>query len=153
MTTPEAFPGVRYVIDTNVVSEITRADADRNVILWFDRVGFSKLAVAAPTVIELRYGVEKLPAGRKRDQLDARLSEFLDVFLGGRVLPFGRQEADACGRLLARKRALGESLDDHLSDAMIAACALVAGLSVATRNEKEFRNTGLKLVNPWRARR
>jgi predicted nucleic acid-binding protein len=54
---------------------------------------------------------------------------------------------------MARKRSLGEGLEDHVADAMIAACALMAGLAVAARNENEFRNTGVKIVNPWLSKR
>jgi hypothetical protein len=149
MITPAALSGVRYLVDTNVLSEIARTEPDRNVILWFDRVGFAKVALAAPTLLEIRYGIEQRPPGRRRDLLEMRLLEFIEGFLGGRIAPFGRDEAEACGRIMANKRALGESLDDHLADAMIAACAMTAGLAVATRNEREFRNTGVKLVNPW----
>ncbi|GAB6044274.1 hypothetical protein [Endothiovibrio diazotrophicus] len=50
---------------------------------------------------------------------------------------------------MARKRALGESLDAHLPDAMIAGIAAAAGMTVATRNESEFRHSGVDYVNPW----
>ena len=143
----------QFIIDTNVISEVMRADADREVVLWFDRVGFSKLAVASPTIMEVRYGIEQMPVGPRRKLREARFAELIDVFLDGRVIGYGREESGECARIMAKKRALGESLDDHLADAMIAACAVTAGLSVATRNESEFRNTGVKTVNPWRAKR
>jgi hypothetical protein len=150
--TPLDLEGVLYVLDTNVVSEWMRPEVDRDVTLWLDRVGAGRLAIAAPTVSELRYGVERLPDGSKREALKTRIEELLALFFDRRVIPFGRDEADACGRLMAKKRALGDGLEDHIADAMIAACALVAGLAVATRNEAQFRNTGVKFVNPWKKR-
>lgn len=142
--------GVRFVLDTNVVSELMQASPDPVVQAWSDRQGAGRLAIAAPSLLELRYGVEILAAGRRRDALAERINGFLEDLFGPRIIAFGAQEATACSSLMAKKRALGESLDDHLADAMIAACALVSELAVATRNENDFRNTGVRIVNPWR---
>lgn len=153
MTDGKGLKGARFVLDTYVVSELMKAAPEGAVNDWYDRTGAAALAVAAPTLFELRYGVEILPAGGRRNALGDRLDEFIRLLFGDRILAYGAPEAEACAVLMAKKRALGEPLDDHLADAMIAACAAAAGLAVATRNEREFRNTGVKLVNPWRARR
>ena len=145
--------GARYLVDTNVISEVMRPEADREVLLWFDRIGFSRVALASPTVMEMKYGIEQMPIGARRSRREMQFADLLEVYLGGRVVSYGREEAEECARIMAKKREIGESLEDHLADAMIAACALTAGLAVATRNETEFRNTGVKIVNPWRSKR
>lgn len=145
--------GAVYALDTNVLSELISDEVDRTVLLWLDKVGTQRIAIPAPVVTEVLYGVEILPAGRKRDGLSARFEEMMGLLFLPRIIDFGRREAEECARIMAKKRALGESLEDHLADAMIAACALTSGLAVATRNESEFRNTGVKVVNPWRAKR
>lgn len=146
----EALAGARYALDTSVVSELMRAAPDARVQAWCDAQGSARLAIAAPTVMELCYGAELLSDSERKHSLLERIEAFVSALFGPRILGFGANEARACAALMAKKRALGESLDDHLADAMIAACGRIAGLAVATRNEREFRNTGVKVVNPWR---
>ena len=145
--------GVEFVLDSNVVSELTRREPDARVMLWLDGRPASSLAIAATTIQEIRYGLERLDPGKRREALFAQFEGLKRDLFESRVIAYGEREAETCARIMAKKRSIGESLDNHLNDAMIAACALTAGLAVATRNENEFRNTGVKIVNPWRARR
>ena len=55
-----------------------------------------------------------------------------------------------CARIMEEKRRRGESLDHHLPDVMLAGTAVSHGLAIVTRNDRVFRNTGVKTVNPWR---
>lgn len=139
----------RYLLDTNVISELMRPEPSARVLDWIDAVGVSGLAIAAITRWEIRYGLALLPEGKRRDDLVLRFDGFLTELLGAGVLDFTSAAAEACAEIMARKRALGEPLDDHLPDAMIAGTAAAAGLTVVTRNRAEFRNCGLPLVDPW----
>ena len=74
---------------------------------------------------------------------------WLEDLTEGRVFDWTLEGAQACARIMETKRHRVEPLDGHLPDAMIAAAALNRRLTVMTRNEGEFRNTGVSLVNPW----
>ncbi len=141
--------GNRYLLDTNVVSELMRPQPNPAVLAWIDAAGVGGLAISTVTCWETRYGLARLPEGKRRDDLRLRFEGLVtDLFRAG-VLDFTAAAANACAQIMARKRALGESLDDHLPDAMIAGIAAAVRITVATRNRAEFRNCGLSLVDPW----
>jgi hypothetical protein len=145
-----ALASAAYILDSNVVSELMRPRPATPVLAWLDRQGVMKLATAAPVIWEIRYGIEILSDSDRRDRLSRRFEELAQALFADRIVTFGGEAARFCASIMAEKRALGEPLDDHLPDAMTAACALHAGVGVATRNLAEFRNTGVKLVNPWK---
>jgi len=97
------------------------------------------------------YGLALLPDGKRRDELTLRFDALVTDLFGAGVYDFTTAAAERCASIMAGKRALGEPLDDHLPDAMIAGIAAQAGLPVATRNRAEFRNCGLVLIDPWAA--
>lgn len=136
-----------YLLDTNVVSELRKirhGRADKNVADWAERVDAARLFVSAITIMELELGV--LAIERK----DAAQGAALRAWLEQRVLPeFSRRTlsidtavAQCCARLhVPDKR--GER------DALIAATALVHGMTVVTRNEADFQPAGVNIINPW----
>ena len=89
--------------------------------------------------------VARAPAWRPPFPLQRVLDEVFD----GRVFDWTQADAEACANIMEAKRRLGEPLDHHLPDAMIAATAVTRRLTVLTRNESEFRSTGVAWVNPW----
>lgn len=133
------------VLDTNVLSELMRPHPEQRVIAWLQR---HARVIALPTVAigELRYGVGRLPSGRRKKSLamalDALVDRFSDVLISYDVLA-----ANACGEILAVAEAAGRPMS--LADAQIAACTRVARASLATRNAGDFVTTGLVLINPW----
>lgn len=138
-----------YLLDTNVVSELMRPAPSASVLAWMDSVGVAGLALCAVSHWEVRYGLALLPDGRRRDDLTRRFDALVSELFGAGVYDLTSDAAERCALIMARKRALGESLDDHLPDALIAGIAAASGLKVATRNRAEFRNCGLDLVDPW----
>ncbi|MEA3640810.1 MAG: type II toxin-antitoxin system VapC family toxin [Lamprobacter sp.] len=138
-----------YLLDTNVVSELMRPEPSPLVLGWIDSVGIGGLAISAITRWEIRYGLALLAQGKRREDLALRFDGLITDLFGAGTLDFTSAAAEACVLIMARKRALGESLDEHLPDAMIAGIASAYGMTVATRNRAEFRNCGLALVNPW----
>lgn len=136
-----------YLLNTNVVSELRRrtaGKADPTVVAWASQVNIEDARISAVTVMELERGVLLI---ERRDPSQGRLlrrwledSIYLDFV--DRTIPYDAAEAKACARLhVPRTR--------PERDAMIAATALVHSCTVATRNEKDFEDTGVAIVNPW----
>lgn len=143
--------GTVYLLDTNVISELMRQKPSPAVLAWIDGAGIEGLAVSAVSRWEIRYGLALLPAGKRRDDLALRFDGLVAELFGAGVYDFTSAAAERCASIMAQKRSMGESLDDHLPDAMIAGIAADAGLTVITRNWAEFRNCGIPLVDPWAA--
>ena len=139
-----------FVLDTNVVSELRKVrlgKADVNVRAWAQSVDAADLFVSAITIMELELGV--LAIERKDATQGALLRSWLEQQVlpefAGRTLPVDTAVAQRCARLhLPDKR--GER------DALIAATALVHGMTVVTRNVADFEPTGVRVLNPWSAR-
>ena len=72
-----------------------------------------------------------------------------DNIFDERVLDWTVADARACARIMEEKRRRGEALDGHLPDAMPAGTAVCRGLAIVTRNQRDFRNTGVEPINPW----
>ena len=138
-----------FVLDTNVVSELRKVrlgKADANVATWTESVDAADLFVSAITILELELGV--LSIERKDAAQGAMLRAWLEQHVlpefSGRTLPVDTAVAQRCAGLhVPDKR--GER------DALIAATALVHGMTVVTRNVADFEPTGVKILNPWEA--
>lgn len=138
-----------FVLDTNVVSELRKAGdgrADPNVTAWLAGYDAAAFYLSAITIMELEIGVERI---ERRDRAQgALLRTWLDLRVlpefDGRVLSIDVVVALQCARL---------HVPDPRSDrdALIAATALVHGMTVVTRNVADFQNTGIPLINPWQA--
>ncbi|MBB5441504.1 putative nucleic acid-binding protein [Paraburkholderia sp. Clong3] len=136
-----------FVIDTNVVSELRKGRrADANLVAWAKSVDASALFVSAITIMELATGV--LLKERSDPSQGALLRAWLDEHVltefADRVLPVDTGVALRCARLHVPDRRSER-------DALIAATAIVHGMTVVTRNVADFVATGVSLVNPWQA--
>lgn len=135
------------VLDTNVVSELMRDRPQPAVLAWLDRQPVSTLFVTAITEAELRYGVEILPAGHRRERLAAEIESTLREDFSRRILPFDSAAARAYATIMADRRATGRPIGQ--SDCQIAAIARSRGVPVATRDVTDFAGCGITVVNPW----
>jgi hypothetical protein len=133
------------VVDTNVLSELTRPHPEPRVVTWL-RKNTALLALPTVAIGELRYGVMRLPDGRRRSSLEAALDALVAQFAAN-LISYDVLAANACGEILAVAEAAGRPMS--LADAQIAACARVARASLATRNVNDFATTRLNLINPW----
>lgn len=115
---------------------------------WIDSRERGDLFVTAITIMELRFGIEVMPAGHRRRAIEAEVRKLLEVKFLGRIFPFDEDAAEICGRLRASRRAIGRPMHD-LADAAIAAIALSRSASLATRNLADFADLGLDLIDPW----
>lgn len=135
-----------YLLDTNVVSELRKPRADKQVKAWAAGVPSANLFVSAITVLELETGVLQMERRDKRQ--GAALCRWLDgqvlPAFAGRVLAVDTAVALQCARLHVPDRMAD-------GDALIAAIALVHGLIVVTRNTSDFEPAGVGLLNPWLA--
>lgn len=136
------------VVDTNVLSELTRPAPSPTVVDWFRR---NAHLIAIPTVAlgEMRYGVARLPDGKRKRSLAKALDALVDRFAAS-VLAYDVQAANACGDILASAEAAGRPM--ALADAQIAAIAKVAQAQLATRNVSDFAVARVQLIDPWQTR-
>lgn len=135
------------VLDTNVISEVFRPHPDARVVAWLESLS-GDVAITAITLAELLAGVRRLPDGRRRSALGATIDTALQPYRQTRaVLAFDDKAADHYADvLLARDQA---GLPISTADAQIAAICRAHSASCATRNTKDFAQTGVELVDPW----
>jgi predicted nucleic acid-binding protein len=135
------------VLDTNVVSETFRDNANEQVLDWIDSQARRSLYLCTPVVAELRYGAERLAPGRRQAFLRAAIERSVDELFRDRILQFDVAATIAYSRLVVRREQLGRRIE--LMDALIAAIALTHGAAVATRDTQDFAELGLDLINPF----
>jgi predicted nucleic acid-binding protein len=135
------------ILDTNVISELMKADPLPAVFAWAASHPPAELFTSTITMAEVLYGIEILPHGKRRDQLHREAeSIFLDDF-AGRVLAFDEASARMFAVVAAQRRAQGRPIEE--SDAQIAAIVRVNHGTLVTRNTDDFEGCGIQLVNPW----
>jgi toxin FitB len=135
------------LLDTNVLSELLRAQPDSAVLAWVGTQPANSLFVSAVTQAEMLLGARLLPAEKRRLQLEQALDAMFREDFAGRVLPFDSGAAADYATVVAARRRAGTPISQF--DAQIAAIALSHRLGVATRNVSDFGGCGLTLTNPW----
>lgn len=135
------------ILDTNVVSELTRPLPEPRVLAWLEVLARDQVFTTAVSRGEMLYGIRILPAGRRREQLLEQVEAIFSIDMVGQVLPYDEAAADACARIMAQRRTLGRPV--QLADAMIAGIAHSRGATLATRNLRDFAGCGLTLIDPW----
>ncbi|MDE0445635.1 MAG: type II toxin-antitoxin system VapC family toxin [Spirochaetaceae bacterium] len=133
------------LLDTNVLSEFTRRRPLPQVIAWH-RQHEPLLALPTVALAELRFGIARLPEGRRKSSLFRFWTATRDHFLG-RIFSFDERAAATYGDLAAAAERAGRPI--NVADGQIAAIARTHTMSVATRDVSDFEVTGISLVNPW----
>ncbi len=133
-----------YLIDTNVLSELRRKTPDTNVVKWVNSRPATSLYLSVLTLGELRKGIDSLADTKRRLKLVDWLETELPLFFAGRILDIDQGVADHWGRLLA---VAGRTLP--AVESLLGATAAHHGLTMVTRNSKDFDNLGLEVLNPW----
>lgn len=136
-----------YLLDTNVISELRKAKsgkADKNVVAWANNVSATRLFLSVITILEIETGV--LLVERRDPSQGAVLRSWLNAHVlpafAERILPFDTAVAQRCARLHVPDRRSDR-------DCIIAATALVHGMTIVTRNVDDFEPTGVEILNPW----
>ena len=134
-----------YLLDTNVVSELRKAaNTDRCVASWAERTDAQFMYLSVVSILEIRLGILAI---QRKDKAQA---DILDIWLSRQVIPA------FAGRVISIDIAIAlRCAELHVPnpcserDALIAATALVHGLTVVTRNTRDFQSTGVTTYNPW----
>ena len=136
-----------YLLDTNVISELSRDVPNPDVVAFLSDA--DDLWLSSVVIHEIEYGLELLPAGRRRDLLSEIQSSVLLAYVN-RILPFDRSVAEWAARMRAAARRAGRVVD--LGDVLIAGTAKVHDLTVATRNVRDYEGMGVDVFDPWNFR-
>lgn len=142
------------ILDTNVLSAVMQSTPHEAVVAWLNRQPASSIWTTAITVFEIEYGLQRLPAGKRRTGLETAFRSVLTEDLGGRILAFDAQAALAAGAISAALEsdgsaalaADGQAVD--VRDVQIAGIARARQAIVATRNVKHFERA-CSVTNPW----
>lgn len=137
---------MRFLVDANVLSEPPKPAPDQDVIGWLRRHE-DDIAIDPVILGELRFGILLLPRGRRRRRLE---SWFEAVIKSLQCIPWDAETGLRWAELLARLRSSGRAMPTK--DSLVAATALVYGLTVATRNRTDFEKAGVSIMDPFAAR-
>ncbi|AZO60250.1 MAG: PIN domain-containing protein [Mesorhizobium sp.] len=140
---------MRLLLDTNVLSEVTRPAPDVGVLKWLDGLDEDRSFISVVSIAEIRRGVSLMDEGRKREALAEWLARDLPQRFEQRVLPVDEAVALAWGDLMGLAKRRGRGLSSM--DGLIAATAIAKQLTLATRNSKHFEGFAIELFDPWSA--
>ncbi|WP_439373707.1 type II toxin-antitoxin system VapC family toxin [Bradyrhizobium sp. PMVTL-01] len=138
---------MNLLLDTNVLSEVQRPAPSPNVLAWLDSIDEDRAFISVASIAELRGGIALLEDGRRRTALADWLAHDLPARFAARVLAIDHAVAERWGDLMAQSRRSGVALS--VMDGFFAATALAHGLTLVTRNVKDFAAFGVPLLNPW----
>jgi len=136
------------ILDTNVLSELMRPRPEATVIAWLDRQPQTSIWTTSVTVLEIRFGLQVMPAGRRR----VIYTQGFEGLLNGidhRIAPFDSEAAQQASTLMASRKLQGRPRE--LRDTMIAGIVLARRATLATRNISHFDDVAATVVNPWAA--
>jgi predicted nucleic acid-binding protein len=134
---------VSFLLDTCVLSDGVKSPADDLFLRWIRSTPEKEQFTSVIAVAELKFRIEVMPQGRRRNQLDDWFRETLRPSLGDRIIPFD----ESCAMVWASLRV--RSPNAKFADSQIAATALAHGLTLVTRNVRDFAFAGLPVFNPW----
>jgi len=135
------------ILDTNVVAELMKASPAGEVVSWMNDQEASTLFLTTITLGEIGYGLEILPQGKRRLQLEQGFERVIAEAFTGRILAFDEEAARLYGVLMGRRKAIGRPLS--ILDGQIASIARARGCAVATRNVRDFVECGVDILNPF----
>ena len=135
------------ILDTNVLSALMRPRPEAAVVSWLDQQPAASIWLTSITVFESRLGLALLPAGKRRQALEAGFERLLADDLGNRVLPFDAEATAQAALIGAARQRAGRSVD--IRDTQIAGIAVARRATLATRNLRHFDDLPTAVVNPW----
>jgi predicted nucleic acid-binding protein len=135
------------ILDTNVLSELSRKVPSEEVLAWLDDQPADETATTAVTVAEILYGVARLPEGRRKAELAEAVHGMLDDDLHGRVEPFDGTAAAHYATVVSGRDKIGRPIS--MADAQIASICRKLGATLASRNARDFEDTGIDVIDPW----
>lgn len=139
---------MNYLLDTCVISEALTRQPNPKVLEFVDNLDPEEVYLSAITIGELFKGIARLPASRRKNNLQTWFEDELLVRYEGKILALDAQALMTWGRLMARLEADGSVMP--LMDSLIAAIVLTHDMTLVTRNVSDFENSGAQIVNPWK---
>lgn len=139
------------ILDTNVLSAVMEKKRSPAVVAWFDRQSANAVYITAITVYEARFGIERLDPGPLRERLHEGFERAMRMVLAGRILPVDEAAAREAAAITAERQKKGRTVD--VRDTLIAGVVRSHKARLATRNTKDFKDAGIKLVDPWKAKK
>jgi predicted nucleic acid-binding protein len=137
---------VNFLLDTNAISEWVKPRPNPGVIGWMESADEDRIFISVISIAELRYGMERMPAGRRRNQLEQWLRHELPLRFENRILPVDTRVAEAWARTVSQSEAAGKPIS--VMDGFLSATAETHQLTLVTRNVSDFPL--LKgVLNPW----
>jgi predicted nucleic acid-binding protein len=135
------------ILDTNVLSALMRRIPDKNVIAWLDKQPRTSIWTTSVTILEVRFGLQTMPVGKRRAALMRAFETVLADKIGRRIAPFDTAAAQQAGDLMAVRHKQGRP--GELRDTMIAGIVLACHATLATRNTAHFEDLSVPVINPW----
>jgi toxin FitB len=135
------------ILDTNVISALMRRAADEKVVAWLDTQPRASIWTSAVTLMEISFGLQIMPLGRRRSLLMSAFEKMLISQIGERIATFDAEAARRASELMAVRYKDGRQVE--LRDAMIAGIALARHAALATRNTAHFQDVEISVINPW----
>ena len=138
---------MNYLFDINVLSELTAKNPNASVVAWVENIDQENIFLSVVAIGELKKGIEKLPGSRKKKDLISWLENDLLIRFGERIIPLDLPVMLVWGTMVAELEKAGTPLP--AIDSLLAASASQRGLTLVTRNTKDFEPAGIPLINPW----
>ena len=136
-----------WILDTTVVSEIRRKDANPAVLAWLDEHALHSTFLSVVTVGEIQAGISRLPVSRRKEELQVWVQNDVIGLWAARILELDLAVLLEWGRMTGDASSRGRTLP--ILDSFLAATARVHGLTVVTRNARDFTDCGVSAENPW----
>ncbi len=138
---------MRYLLDTNVISELIARQPNPKVLAWLDALEPEAVYLSVITIGEIRKGIEKLQPSKRKEAIKAWLETDLLLRFQGQIVEITVETMLVWGELVARLERQGQPMG--AIDSLLAASALQGAFLLATRNGADFEHTGVTVVNPW----
>jgi toxin FitB len=137
------------LLDTNVISALMRKSPDLEVIRWLDQQPRTSVWTTAVTIFEISFGLQGMPAGKRRSTLMGSFERLLSEMIEQRIAHFDGDAAQQAANLMASRQKRGQV--GELRDTMIAGITIASHATLATRNTRNFDEISSFVVNPWGA--
>ena len=138
---------MNYILDTNVISELVARKPNLKVVAWLEKIDPDNIYLSVITLGEIKKGIEKLPASKRKNTLDSWFKEELLIRFHNRIISLDLPVLLAWGKLTARLEKRGNPLP--AIDSLLAATALQTEFTLVTRNIGDFQLAGISLYDPW----
>ncbi|MCK5521212.1 MAG: type II toxin-antitoxin system VapC family toxin [Candidatus Marinimicrobia bacterium] len=138
---------MKYLLDTCVISELAKSNPEKNVIKWISDVPEESLYLSVFTIGEIRKGIEKLPESQRKDKLEEWITNDLLNRFENRIIDFTVEISQMWGKIQGQAELNGKIIS--LIDGFIASSAVSDEMVIVTRNVKDFKQSGVSLLNPW----